>query len=371
MWELSGLTSEQKIGQLLMLGFSGTRPSSYIKRLISEYGLGGVVLFGCNIDQPLQVARLCGELQELALDSPSAIPLFIAIDQEGGRVVRLKDGFTPLPTMASLGATGSVQLAYSLGELIGRELGWLGINMDLAPVLDVNSQLKNPVIGDRAFGDDPALVARLGGAIRNGLNQAGVLAVGKHFPGHGDTMLDSHLGLPLVIQPRQGLDQRELVPFKAAIADDFEALMPAHVLYTALDGEYPATLSNKILTKLLRQELGFKGLVLSDDMLMRAMDQDRLPHLAVRAVQAGIDMLLFGREDAPIAQVIEALLQAVTQETISQARLDQAIGTTIQLKNKWLNPPPKPDYEQLKDLGCQAHRQVIKTINQRAKMTVA
>ncbi len=354
-----------------MLGFSGARPSSYIKRLIAEYGLGGVVVFGGNVDKPQQVARLCEELQQLAINSPSGMPLFISIDQEGGRVARLKEGFTALPGMATLGATGSGQLAYALGQLIGRELGWLGINMNLAPVLDINSQPQNPVIGDRSLGSDPALVARLGCKIRKGLNQAGVLAVGKHFPGHGDTMLDSHLGLPVVTKPRQVLEKRELLPFKAAIADGIEALMPAHVLYSALDEDNPASLSNKILTDLLRHELGFKGLIISDDMLMQAIDQTQLSQAAVRAVQAGVDMLLFGREEAQIPQVIEALLEAIAQKTISQARLDQAAGNILQLKNKWLNPPAKPDYAQLKNLACQTHQQVIKTISQRAKMTVA
>ncbi len=346
-----------------MLGFSGTGPSPTIKRLITECGLGGVVLFGCNIETPQQVAKLCEELQDLALNNPPAIPLFISIDQEGGRVTRIKEGVTPLPPMASLGATGSTQLAYSLGQVIGRELRFMGINMDLAPVLDVDSQPKNPVIGDRSLGDNPDLVAKLGCEFYKGLNQAGVLATGKHFPGHGDTEADSHLSLPVVKQDRHVLEQRELAPFKAAIISGLEVIMPAHVLYPVLDDNNPATLSAKIITGLLRQELGFKGLVLSDDMLMKAIDQDKLPQMAVRAIQAGVDMLLFGREDAPIPKVIEAMLLATRQKSILPERIGQAVDNVLQLKNNWLNPVPKPAYDQLENLGCEAHQEVIQAIN--------
>lgn len=347
-----------------MLGFSGTKPGSGIKRLITEYGLGGVVLFGCNIEKPQQVAGLCEELQDLALDNSPAIPLFIAIDQEGGRVTRIKEGITLLPKMATLGATGSPELAYSLGQVIGRELRFMGINMDLAPVLDVDSQPHNPVIGDRSLGDNPDLVAKLGCEFYKGLHQAGVLAVGKHFPGHGDTEADSHLRLPVVNQDRRVLEQRELVPFKAAIASGLEVIMPAHVLYSALDVDNPATLSAGILTGLLRRELGFKGLVLSDDMLMKAIDQNKLPRMAVGAIQAGVDMLLFGHEDAPIPQIIEALHQAVREKLISAERIKQAVSNVLQLKANWLEPVPMPDYDQLKNLACQAHQEVIQSINQ-------
>jgi beta-N-acetylhexosaminidase len=367
MW---GLTDKQKVGQLLMLGFSGTHPSPDIKRLMAEFGLGGVVLFGHNIENPLQVAQLCRQLQELAVNSPPGVPLFIAVDQEGGRVTRLTEGFTPLPPMATLGVAASPRLARSFGQLVGRELRWLGINMNLAPVLDINSQPRNPVIGDRSLSDDPTVVAQLGWQIVNGLNRQGVLAVGKHFPGHGDTKIDSHFSLPVVDQNRQTLEQRELVPFKTAIANGLEALMSAHVLYPALDEEYPATLSADILTGLLRRELGFKGMIISDDLLMKALDQTRLPQIAVRAVLAGVDLLLVGREDAPIDEIIDALLQAVKRGIIPPERLEQAVGNILRLKRRWLAPAPMPAYEQLKNLGGEAHRQVIQAIYQQAGVTV-
>jgi beta-N-acetylhexosaminidase len=268
--------------------------------------------------------------------------------------------------MAAVGACGSPQLACSLGQVIGRELRWLGINMDLAPVLDVNSQSRNPVIGDRSLGDDPALVARLGKEFISGLNQAGVIAVGKHFPGHGDTVVDSHFNLPVVEQARRVLKQREMVPFKAAIADGLEAIMSAHVLYPALDEEYPATLSAEILTKLLRRELGFKGVILSDDLLMKALEQSKLPQVAVRAIQAGVDLLLIGRDDPQVPLVIEALLRAVKAGGISPGRLEQAVDNILQLKAKWLNPVPEPDFEQLKKLGCDEHQKVVQIISRQA-----
>ncbi len=364
--DISNLTQKQKIAQLLMLGFSGTTLSPNIKRLIADYGLGGVILFARNISHPKQAADLCQELQDAALYGRAGIPLFIGIDQEGGRVVRIKDGLTPLPPLAVLGKTGSEESAYSFACVLGRELRILGINMDFAPVLDINSNSNNPVIGDRSLGDNSELVSRLGIKLVKGLHDSGIIAVGKHFPGHGDTDTDSHISLPIVRQPLQILEQRELAPFKNAIGCGLNAIMSAHVLYPALDQNNPATLSSKILTGLLRDKLGFQGIVISDDLLMGAMDQNKLSSLAVNALDAGVDILLFGRDDFPVESIINDIEQALTEKRISRKRLDDAVKNILRIKQKCLTPTLLAIYSQFKDLGCAAHRKVMQEIVEKA-----
>ncbi len=287
------------VGQLFMLDFTGFEPSAGIERLIAEEGIGGVILFDKNIATPRQVAQLTNALQGIA-SAGGRPPLLISADQEGGPVVRLRAGATHFPSAMAFGAAGSEALVAAAAGITARELRAVGIQMNMAPVLDVNNNPANPVIGIRSYGEDPALVTRLGVAAVRAMQAAGVLATTKHFPGHGDTTLDSHLALPVVAHDRVRLERVELAPFHAAIRAGVGAIMTAHVVYPALDPDRPATLSPAILSSLLRDRLGFAGLVVTDSMAMRAVaDHFSAGEAAVLAVLAGADILLaLGPEEA-------------------------------------------------------------------------
>ncbi len=259
----------RQIGQLLIAGFDGPALTVEIKSLAREFGLGGVILFARNIAEPEQLAELCFEAARLDPD----LPLWVSIDQEGGRVARLKSPFTEFPPMSTIGRSGDVGLAGRFARAMALELKAVGVSLDYAPVLDVHTNPKNPVIGDRALSDQPDVVARLGAAVIHALQETGVAACGKHFPGHGDTGTDSHLELPLVEHPIERLRSVEFVPFRAAIDAGVASIMTAHLFLPALDELRPATLSTRIVSGVLREELKFEGLILSDDLEMNAVDR--------------------------------------------------------------------------------------------------
>ena len=266
------MTLREAIGQLFILGFEGRVASQALKAFLRECHPGGLILFARNLGSPEELAALTATLQ-----AASPTPLFVAIDQEGGRVARLGPPFTQWPSPSEVGAFGSVKLTYALGEAMAKELLAVGINMNLAPVLDVLTNPENPVMAGRSFGADPKAVAQLGTAFFRGQRDAGVIAVGKHFPGHGDTVTDSHLALPVVRHDLARLLAVELAPFVEAIHEGIAALMTAHLLVPALDAEWPATLSRAILSDLLRDQLGFAGLIISDDLLMRGVADTNPP----------------------------------------------------------------------------------------------
>ena len=240
-----------------MAGFPGETIPDELRAVAREYDLGGIILFGRNVEAPEQVSELAHDSQAMSHE----LPLWVSIDQEGGRVARLGEPFTVWPPMCTLGRSGEVELAKRFSRALARELRAVGVSLDYAPVLDVHSNAQNPVIGDRALSDAADDVARLGSAIIRGLQDEGVAACGKHFPGHGDTSADSHHELPVVEHPPERIREVELIPFQAAVASDVAMIMTAHVLYPALDEECPATLSRPIVTDMLRHELGFAGLV--------------------------------------------------------------------------------------------------------------
>src|SRR5262245_31986569 len=276
----------RQVGQLLIAGFDGQALPVELRALAREFGLGGVILFARNISEPEQVAELCYDASRLVPE----LPLWVSVDQEGGRVARLKAPFTEWPPMATLGRSGNVALAERFGRALASELKAIGITLDYAPVLDVHTNPQNPVIGDRALAEKPELVGQLGAAIIRALQAEGIAACGKHFPGHGDTSTDSHAELPLVEHPVERLRQVEFLPFRAAIEVQVASIMTAHVLLPALDEERPATLSRRIVSGLLRDELGFEGLILTDDLEMKAVSaQYTIPAAAVMAIDAGCD----------------------------------------------------------------------------------
>jgi beta-N-acetylhexosaminidase len=324
----------REIGQLLVAGFNGTGIPSELKSLVREFGLGGVILFARNVADPEQVAELAFEASRLDPE----VPLWVSVDQEGGRVARLKAPFTEWPPMATLGRSGDAALAGRFARALASELKAVGITLDYAPVLDIHTNAKNPVIGDRALAENAGDVASLGAAIVRALQADGVAACGKHFPGHGDTSSDSHLELPLVEHPPDRLRAVEFVPFRAAIDAQVAAIMTAHLLVPAIDDQRPATLSKRIVTGILRDELGFDGVILSDDLEMKAIaDQYAVPSAAVLAIDAGCDAVLICSGDHDVqASALEALVHAVEDERLRLPQIEDALTRHHRAKERFL-----------------------------------
>jgi beta-N-acetylhexosaminidase len=330
--QLKSMSLEQKVGQLFMCGFDDTRPNEPILRLICEYHIGGVNYFRRNVRTTGQVAALSAGLQQA-----SAIPLLVSIDQEGGMVAGIEEGVTLMPGNMALGATRDIEAVCKAALIAGTELRALGINMDFAPCLDINNNPDNPVIGVRSYGESPNLVADMGSAAVKGYREAGVIATVKHFPGHGDTEADSHHELPLVAHDRRRLHEVELVPFKQAIASGVDSVMTAHVIFPAYEPRnVPATLSRNILTGLLREELGFDGVITTDCLEMNAISQGvGVGQGAVMAVEAGADLVLISHQISLQVEGIEAVLEAVRQGRISEARIDESVERLLRLKEKY------------------------------------
>ena len=322
------------IGQLIMAGFPGSTISDELRAVAREYDLGGIVLFGRNVEAPEQVAELSFDAQAMSHE----LPLWVSVDQEGGRVARLREPFTVWPPMCTLGRCGDVGLAKRFARALARELQAVGVSLDYAPVLDVHTNTRNPVIGDRALSNKAGDVARLGAAIIEGLQGEGVAACGKHFPGHGDTSGDSHEELPVVDHPPERLREIELVPFQAAVASDVAMIMTAHVLYPALDKEHPATLSPYVVTEMLRHGLGFTGLIATDDLSMKAIAADRsVERASVAAIAAGCDLLLLCAPDVEgQVRAVESLIRAVEAETLPLARVEDALQRQNRVKARFL-----------------------------------
>ena len=319
----------EQIGRLIMVGCRGETLSRDERLLFEAYGFGGFILFQRNCAEPRQILALCRSLWESAAGEPP----FIAIDQEGGKVQRLPAPFTRYPAASEIGARADPSLAYRLGWASGAELALAGVNLNFAPVLDVNSNPQNPVIGARAFGADPDRVIEISAAWARGLREAGVIPCGKHFPGHGDTRQDSHLTLPVVEKSFAELRAVELAPFMDACRNGIEALMTAHVKFTALDPDLPATLSEPIITGLLRHQLGYDGVVFSDDMTMRAISAhfEAGPATAL-ALYAGVDMLLFCHDSAQAAEVVEFLCAELERTPALRARIEASARRINELK---------------------------------------
>jgi beta-N-acetylhexosaminidase len=330
---MSPAALRRQIGQLLIAGFNGVEIPIELRSLAREFSLGGVILFSRNIGEPDQVAELAYDAARLTPD----LPAWVSVDQEGGRVARLKSPFTEWPPMAALGRSGDAALAEQFARALASELKAVGITLDYAPVLDVHTNPKNSVIGDRALAEKAEEVARLGAAIIRGLQDEGVAACGKHFPGHGDTSADSHLELPLVEHPPERLREVEFLPFKAAIQAGVATIMTAHVLVPALDEREPASLSSRIVG-LLREELGYDGVILSDDLEMKAVaNHHTVPDAAVRAIEAGCDgILVCGGDHDLQAAALEALVHAVEGERIRISRIEDALKRQQRLKERFL-----------------------------------
>lgn len=350
---LAAMTVEEKVGQLLIGGFEGTEIGDQATRLVQEYQVGGLILYGRNIAGAGQLVTLTNGLKALNGDG---IPLFLSIDQEGGGVDRMPPEVRRTPGAYCVGQTGSVPAAQSYGDVLAAECAAFGLNLDFAPVLDVWSNPGNTVIGQRAFSADARTVAGLGPAAARRMMDQGVIPAVKHFPGHGDTAVDSHVGLPVVDKSPEELEETELIPFRAAIQSagtdgQVPAVMVAHILLTQLDPKRPASLSPAVVTGLLRDELGFAGAVLTDDLTMGAVTQSYgLGEAAVLAVEAGCDILLVCHGPDSVPAVRTALLEAAASGRITAERLDESVYRILRLKTEYAltnEPVSSPDLEAL------------------------
>lgn len=332
--KLKEMSLREKIGQMVMVGLEGYAVDDKARSLINEYKVGGFVLFGYNVQSSGQLLALINYLK--ITNSRGKAPLFIAVDEEGGRVSRMPPNIRDIPSSGAIGKVNSRELSYQVGRTIAEEIKAFGFNMDFAPVLDINSNPDNPVIGDRAFGSNAEVVSRLGVQTMKGLQTAGVISVVKHFPGHGDTSVDSHLGLPIVNHDLNRLRGFELVPFNAAVKNNADAVMIAHILLSKVDPQNPASMSKTIITDILRNQMKFNGVVFTDDMTMGAIVKNYdIGAAAVKAVNAGADIVLVCRGYRDETAVLEALKNAAVGGAIPAGRIDESVYRILKLKGQY------------------------------------
>ncbi|HVY46462.1 MAG TPA: beta-N-acetylhexosaminidase [Minicystis sp.] len=324
-------------GQLVVGGFDGAELGGRFERALREGRRGGAILFKRNVPDVPAAAELCGAIAKAARQD---LPPFIGVDQEGGRVARMPEPFLKLPPMRALGGLSDLAIVRRAARALATELAAVGVNLDFAPVLDVDSNPDNPVIGDRSFGSDPRTVMRAGVAFLQGLQDKNVLACGKHFPGHGDTSVDSHVGLPVITHDRGRLERIELPPFRAASGAGIASLMTAHVVCESLDPGVPATLSRAICASLLRAEIGFEGVLFSDDLEMQAVAAKYpIEESAVEAVWAGCDALLVCRDEDMQDRAHEALVRRAEQDRRFRDRCVEAATRCLRIRRL---VPPRP-----------------------------
>ena len=342
----------EKVGQLMMVGFEGLAPPPQVLEWLARGRIGGITLFGRNIESPAQAKRLIADCRAVAEH-----PILVGIDQEGGMVARLREGFTESPGAMALGAGGDRQLAEDIAYMMGREMAALGINWNFAPVADIAHQRDNPSVGTRSVGRDPRLVSDMVAAQIRGFQRAGVAATVKHFPGLGNTVIDTHDAPARVSGSLSYLYAEDLLPFRRAIDADVGCVMLTHVLYDALDSELPATLSPRIVGGLLREKLGYNGAVCTDCMEMKAItDAFGAGESAVLALRAGSDMVLFSHRRESQEEAYKALLNAALSGRISEERIDLSVSRVKALKHRFTsaNAPP------LEIVGSEAHRSLAR-----------
>jgi len=347
---------ERAVAKMFAVGFDGKTLTPALQHLLDR-GVGAIALFSRNVESPQQVARLCVDIQKHA-----GRPILVAVDQEGGRVARLRKGFTSIPSMRALGATGDEAIAHAVGHLLAAELKAVNIHMNFSPVMDVDSNPANPVIGDRSFGADPALVAKMGSALLRGLQQNGIAACAKHFPGHGDTSKDSHFDLPRLPHPMARLEKIELPPFAAAIEAGVSAIMTAHIIFEAIDRENPATLSPAVITTLLRGKMKFSGVIFSDAMEMRAIaDHFAIDDAVVKGANAGLDFLAICENPDLQNHAIDALIAAAGSGKVGQVLIKNANRRIDRLVRQYVLPPH--DNPDLSVLNSPEHRAIVEQIS--------
>lgn len=331
--KIKAMSLEEKIGQLMIVGFDGININEEILGFINDFKVGGFILFARNIVDENQTLRLLNDIKEA---NNSNIPLFLSIDEEGGRVSRLPKSFEKLPEAIKVGNKNNKSISYRFGNVLGERVKSLGFNMDFAPVLDINSNPKNPVIGNRAFGTTVAQVLDNGLEVMIGIKDTGVIPAVKHFPGHGDTDIDSHINLPKVNKTIEELKGFELIPFIEAFRVDVDMIMVAHILYPEIDGEYPATMSSRIIQGTLRDELGYKGVVVSDDMTMGAIVQNyTLEDGVLYFMKAGGDIALICHGKDNPEKTFEKIKEAVETGELKEDNIDKKVYRILKLKEKY------------------------------------
>lgn len=332
--KLNTMSLDEKIGQLFIIQDRKSIMDEEMKDVLHTIKPGGFIFFSENFQSLEQTEKLIGDIK-----GTSDIPMFLAIDQEGGRVQRLKTfkgaSITRIPSMAKIGASGDENIAYDTGSTIGHELSLFGINMDFAPVLDVNTKSYNTVIGDRSFGYDPLLVSKMGIALAKGLKDNGVIPVYKHFPGHGSTKTDSHLQLPILTKTKEELMDFDIIPFKDAIKDGAKVIMIGHLAVPNITSDnVPASLSKEIINDFLKDELGFEGLVVTDALNMKAItDNYTQKDIYKMAINAGVDLLLMPKDSLEAFNMVKEL---VSEGTISEEQIDKSVKKILTLKSEYL-----------------------------------
>ncbi|MBX2988232.1 MAG: beta-N-acetylhexosaminidase [Bdellovibrionaceae bacterium] len=352
------------IGQLMFMGISGHALTADEKKFIVENNIGGVVLFGRNVAEPKQVRDLCAEIQSLRHQQADRAPLFIGIDMEGGRVHRLKPPFTVWPAVAKLGQIDNPTVTFHFAQKMGQELLAAGINLDFAPSVDILTNPQNKVIGDRSIGSDLELVEKHASALVRGYVKSGIISCAKHFPGHGNTFLDSHEDLPIEDLDLRRLNEIEIPPFKKAFRARVDMVLTAHIRFPKIDPVWPATLSEIFLKDILRKELRYRGLIITDDLGMKALTKHySVEEVAVRAIEAGADLLLYCNEpDAP-PRALDAVTEAVAQGRLKKAEIESIRDRVFELKKEKLRQPDPPPLDlAMKIIGHPDHLRLAAAI---------
>ncbi|MFC6333984.1 glycoside hydrolase family 3 protein [Paenibacillus septentrionalis] len=349
------MTLREKIGQMFVTGFPSTTLSDELKDVIEHYKVGNIILFSHNVQNKVQLGELVADLQH-EFTTHTGVPGFITIDQEGGRVTRMPSDATNVPGAMAIASTGRPENAYAAGRITARELKALGINFNLAPVMDINNNPLNPVINVRSYGDSAEVVQEYGIAMMKGLLDGGVMSSLKHFPGHGDTNVDSHIGLPTIDKSLEELEALELRPFVEAIKQGAKAIMSAHILFPQIEKSgVPGTMSYAIITELLKQKLGFKGLVVSDCLEMDAIKRFYgTAKGALGAVKAGVDLVFISHSPSVVKDAIHLIEDAVAAGDLEEAVIDRAVSNILKYKAEVAAVTP-PQYEVV---GSDVHRRV-------------
>ncbi|WP_106498316.1 beta-N-acetylhexosaminidase [Lentibacillus sp. Marseille-P4043] len=350
--EVDGMSLDEKIGQMIFSGVNGTEMTAETRKVIERYHVGGIILFGNNIESITQTVNFLNDMKAVNADN-NPTPLLLGVDEEGGSVTRMPDGVKSLPTSRSIGELNDPEVAFNVGSILGEQMQALGFNLDFAPVLDINSNADNPVIGDRSFGDNPDIVTGLGIQTMKGIQNEGIISVMKHFPGHGDTGVDSHLELPKVDKSYAKLSKLELIPFKKAISNGADVSMIAHILLPKIDKNYPASMSKGVITGILREKYDFDGVVITDDLTMGAItDHYNVADAAIQTVKAGGDLLLVAHDPDLIATVFDELKAAVESGEISEDRIDKSVERITDLKAKYQlsdEKTPVPNFQSINE----------------------
>lgn len=335
------MTIEAKIGQMVMAGVNGTAVNDMMRELIRTHDIGGFIFFKRNMDDAEQTWQLINDLKQM---NTGKIPLLLSVDQEGGRVTRLP-GLRSLPSSQTIGAVNEESISHTFGRLLGEQVGSFGLNMNIAPVLDIHSNPANQVIGDRAFGHDAETVQTHGLQVMAGMQAERVIPVVKHFPGHGDTATDSHIEMPVVHKSLAELMRLELQPFATAIEHGADVVMSSHILLPDIDPHYPATLSTALIGDVLRDELQFDGVVITDDLTMSAITKNYLiGEAAVMAINAGHDMVMVAHELNHVLAVLSSIKLAVESGAIDERTIDDSVYRILRLKEEYglTNEPMAP-----------------------------